>query len=545
MGMMTFKGRHQLITWLLYPLAACLIAWIIGRFHTVGPDAGDRSKRLRAAKSVKVADAWALWQEAQKEPEPLDRLLKGWAAAESMDADQLARAFNEALDANHSENLSVLGELWVSSQPEALVDALLNAPGDASSKHRDILDAAFRAWGRRDSRAAFDRIGTTDRHGQAWHPAFTLVQSLAIRFLSDHPGKLSEVLLEFEGRENARYLGRSPETFSGDVDVLAKSLSELPSTNTRDWLARVLANAILTEKPDIAANARFWQWWQALPPDLQRETLPALDPSYSGSKVYAEGEHLQAPLEARSHLAELAMDDTNMVPAFMQHFGTQWAEENAREALAWVLQCYEGRELTGSYSWSSSGSMFTIGFGEEAGAFHRAVSVPILTLARQDPWQAIEALEDVPFLQTRSLLAQVIAGEWARTEPEAAIAWTQTLPAQEFRQRALCDAMTTWAKQDPDSATSFGLRAGSAEVRQEWISHVGDVLRQGPAVASARWLVSLPDELIRSQLGSFIGQPPDAARVNTFKEGLAEVPSGASNRFILGLIDQRLDEANQ
>lgn len=85
--------------------------------------------------------------------------------------------------------------------------------------------------------------------------------------------------------------------------------------------------------------------------------------------------------------------------------------------------------------------------------------------------------------EVRGNLNNFIAGQWARYEPEAAAAWTMTLPAGPQRDQALVGLGESWAGVDPAAAAKFASALPVGEPRQL-------ALRQ----AIANWLETDADQ---------------------------------------------------
>ena len=85
--------------------------------------------------------------------------------------------------------------------------------------------------------------------------------------------------------------------------------------------------------------------------------------------------------------------------------------------------------------------------------------------------------------EVRGNLNNFIAGQWARYAPEAAAAWTRSLPAGPQRDQALVGLGESWAGVDPAAAAKFAAALPAGESRQ-----LG--LRQ----AIGNWLLTDPEK---------------------------------------------------
>ncbi len=88
--------------------------------------------------------------------------------------------------------------------------------------------------------------------------------------------------------------------------------------------------------------------------------------------------------------------------------------------------------------------------------------------------------------EVRGNLNNFIAGQWARYAPEAAAAWTMSLPAGPQRDQALIGLGESWAGVDPQAAAKFATALPVGETRQlalrqaitNWLQTDADQARQ-------------------------------------------------------------------
>lgn len=451
------------------------------------------------------------WRRAQAEPDPIERLHKSWEAAEEMTNAQLASAFVEATaDANQEAILS-LGERFAQRDPKALI---------ALDPEALLINAAYQQWSKVDPVAAFEHYQDAKRS-----PSGSLGKALAIAVLSKNPSTLEHVA---SALANTSFLPASAPEFTGDVSELARNFHEASPEVASESLAKLLGRAILTSAPTTETNARFWTWWQALPSALQAAALPTINRQTPDAIV--------APMETQSRLAELAQEDQAHVPAFMRFYGNAWATEAPSDAFAWVLDRYHDVALPGMRWDRVSGGMTMMWDNDRpTRAFEEALKVPVRAMTLNDPMTAIDALTDIPHLRARSAMAVEIAATWAETEPEAALAWSGTLPSEELRQSAQHRGLTAWAQRDLDAATAYGLSQNDGLAPLEAIaSHLST---QDSAQAAA-WLASLPAEKMEPLLGQFISRPPRQDRVLRFQQALQGLPISAGQQKLHSLIGE-------
>jgi hypothetical protein len=153
-------------------------------------------------------------------------------------------------------------------------------------------------------------------------------------------------------------------------------------------------------------------------------------------------------------------------------------------------------------------------------------AVVVRAIGQSDPARAQSLLDEHPQWRTEEALIGLAAGlmptdpaagatlvaaasetvdydklvsTWARRDPEAALAWAQTLPDQVSRVQALGVLIDQWAKTDPDriAATLTALPDGWTKW-QLYASHAARLAVVDPAAAVA-WAQAAPTEGLRRQ----------------------------------------------
>lgn len=124
----------------------------------------------------------------------------------------------------------------------------------------------------------------------------------------------------------------------------------------------------------------------------------------------------------------------------------------------------------------------------EGGERNEALESVVGEMARKDPAGAA-ALAATLDPESRADAFAEVAEQWAATDFEAAEAWIRSLPSDEQGQ-AMATALETLASSDPSAAADKALAMGSGEHRDEAVREVAEAWsRQDPATA-ADWLVS-------------------------------------------------------
>ena len=515
-----------LLQWVLAPLAIYLLArWA----SPTAPELplGNRPSETREATTS--IESLSKWRNAQAESHPIKRLSKGWQACEEMSDGQLADAYREAVADENVEAMLTIGDLWAQRDPQALIEHFQDQEITPYGKEASLLQAAYLHWSAVDASAAFTHAQSSPSKASLT----SVANELAIAFLSEHPSKLDQVSLLYGS--SFGFFGAPKQAFTGDVLALAQSLrqasSEIASTHT----INILGQAILTSTPTPKNNQRFWTWWQALSPEHQAAALPILN--------HRTPDGIEPPPEARTRLAQLAQEDHTHVSSYMRYFGEAWSKESPNEAFDWVLERFQDVHLPGMRTDRVSGGMtMMMGGDESTRAFEAALQVPTRELTRQDPQSAIDSLEKVSHLRARSTMAREIARIWASFEPEQALAWAETLPAERLRNDARRDGLTAWAKEELQAATAYSLRKDTGSNEIEHLQIVAGAARSAGQSEAVEWLVSLPVEKIEPLLGHFISHRPQLDRLRPFQEALENLPASEGKQETLSLIDERTSE---
>lgn len=140
-------------------------------------------------------------------------------------------------------------------------------------------------------------------------------------------------------------------------------------------------------------------------------------------------------------------------------------------------------------------------------------------IASGDPQRATEWLADpgnvmavLPFLG--HFLAGSIGKEWARQNPDAAVAWAAQLPDSQ-RTGAYVGILGTLAGSNPAAASAYITRLEDGGARMEAIKHIATVWGKQSPQAAADWAMSLGDKertaALKETLGSWAGHQPEAA----------------------------------
>ncbi|MCU0779564.1 MAG: hypothetical protein MUF04_00520 [Akkermansiaceae bacterium] len=140
-------------------------------------------------------------------------------------------------------------------------------------------------------------------------------------------------------------------------------------------------------------------------------------------------------------------------------------------------------------------------------------------IASGDPKRATEWLADPGnVMAVLPLIGHFLAGsigkEWARQNPDAAVAWAAQLPDSQ-RTGAYVGILGTLAGSNPAAASAYVTRLEDGGARMEAIKHIATVWGKQSPQAAADWAMSLSDKertaALKETLGSWAGHQPAAA----------------------------------
>lgn len=155
-------------------------------------------------------------------------------------------------------------------------------------------------------------------------------------------------------------------------------------------------------------------------------------------------------------------------------------------------------------------------------------------LASQDPEKAkqwLTTLTDNPEAKNGWMghfYAGTVATEWVRQDPEAALAWANSLPDSQ-RRGALGGALETIAATNPIQAAEFAMNLDPGKERSEVIGKIAESWAESAPKEALDWAMTLP------------GEDGEAA-IRQAISGWAEVDAPAAAAFVDGIpVEERSD----
>ena len=115
------------------------------------------------------------------------------------------------------------------------------------------------------------------------------------------------------------------------------------------------------------------------------------------------------------------------------------------------------------------------------------------------PEEAAVVVANLPASNTKQALLQNFAARWADDDPDAAMRWTQQLPAA--AQPAAYEGLVPQLANNSPAAAAALLEKLPANSREQVAQHILEVWRETDAAAARAWLAKAPlPEEIRQRL---------------------------------------------
>lgn len=498
--------------------AAVLVAPVPSATPASGPQ--PRPSVVSAATSAEPAPATALVLPGRLEGPEADAALDAFLALPVL-ADKAPRA---AID-ERAARLRALLTLLPDSSLEKLFAALATRVGGAEAQIRRV---AFEIWTERDAPAAA-------RWAAAIVPGEAINEGARGRYLSIAAGAWAD--LDFD----AAYAWALTQETKTAQSLAAQLLSKLASTQPdralalarargeenyaamrdgifRAWAEKHPAAALQSLGHEMMENGRMhwrlsepWMKWFKSDGDAAFAwalALPSEDMNRSllNNMTWQVG---QDPELARSFASRLlAHPEVNGQFGALRQLMPSWSQKNPAEALAWIksIENTEHRaDLLGHMldisSLSADDYLAAVRLLDSSAQRAERIGNYISTWAGHDPDAALAWLEKQSgpeFAGAAERAQRIIIGQLARTDPAAALARWQTLPAGEERSALVSSIAVGWAQQDPAAAARWfeAQNTGPNRQNENWQtrSRLLTCYSRTAPDDYVKWASTLPDE---------------------------------------------------
>ncbi len=134
-------------------------------------------------------------------------------------------------------------------------------------------------------------------------------------------------------------------------------------------------------------------------------------------------------------------------------------------------------------------------------AYDNSVKSILASSARSDPAAAAMLLNKITDPGDRQAVIASLAGTWGKANPQAALAWAQTLPDADATSRsaALSSIVASWSKSDPAAALAFVQNSPDPTAYLAAAPTLAQVMAQTDPQAALAWANSLPAGAAKDQ----------------------------------------------
>jgi len=160
-------------------------------------------------------------------------------------------------------------------------------------------------------------------------------------------------------------------------------------------------------------------------------------------------------------------------------------------------------------------------------------------------WTGIDPAAAAAYSQERDnpKLREVIAAKWSESDPAAALGWLSSLPPEKAGTTAMARAAAVWAQGDPAAAAAFAGALKDAAAREAVSVAVVSGWAMTDVAAAGKWLASLPGDAGRDRAVDVYCQaldPVDPALSFDWAAGISDEDArAAAVRRAAGLLIQK------
>jgi len=398
---------------------------------------------------------------------------------------------------------------WGELDPQAALAAAQTIPNPALQQAgiRSIYDA----WSAKDPAAAFAglsqlKAGTSDYSGA--------MADVVRNYADSDPAAAYAALRGMPAGQSywAFALVFGPWAERDPAAASAAALA-LPTSNIRDTTLQKVATAWATQDP---AGAMAWA-----------DALPAGNTKNSALSSVVGALSQQDPSAAAATFLNLNLPAGATRDKLLQQVASNYAGQDFNGVLTWA-----DKNLTGN-------------------DYDRVVNTALQNASDQDPAAAAAALARLPDVNAVNPAVQSIAFNWGRQDPQAAIAWAQSLPADNVAERnfAITNVFNAWVSTDPTAVAayiqqnlstdpSFGKLAvqvvdswgnSDPQAALTWAQQLPAGAAQGNAITAAiTQLAKVDPQTAWQDAGQLSGGGAESAQVNVLSAWAAQQPAQAA-----------------
>jgi len=281
------------------------------------------------------------------------------------------------------------------------------------------------------------------------------------------------------------------------------SIEEIPAT-----LERI--QSMVT--PDFQSEVRI-----ALLKSWCRRDLAGMIPWFEQRKTVDQlhqeaRDQMVQGLAQREPGAMLAWMEASLAPSVRNElyspFFRQWACADPASAGAKLRQCYDASPERASFWGDLIGQVAAQwASGDLHGAITWSQSLPdgpvksLALLQVSYRWTALDPVGASAFAsqQNDPALLGNVAGIWAATDPNSAVAWATGLPAGAGRDAAVSRVIAVLAQKSPEAALAYADRLPADETRNRAMVTAISIWADSQPARAAGWVLRLPEGMAREQ----------------------------------------------
>ncbi len=327
---------------------------------------------------------------------------------ETSSPDKLADEYEAALGDNGK--LYQIALRWAAADPEGLFAYLksVHDPDRDSSAHYGAFQALVRIWAQKDPHKAMAALGDLPTR---FHGTYAPVRELLFHIAVADPNVAATLAHAHPGIAFVQ----NPVGVE-NPEAIARAFAELaPSKFTTTGITSM---AKLWAKKDPAAVA---EWGKSLDWHLRQSVLASAGEALIDSDLAAARALFGAPEFSGHARGQLG-----------RKIARKLAETDTEAAIRWANEHLSGEPRRDS------------------------ISDVIKTMAKDDPREAIDLIENLPPDDVQRSAATVLAFSWFREDPHAALSWSESLDPN-LREHTLNMMAGMWLRKDTEAALQYAL----------------------------------------------------------------------------------------
>jgi hypothetical protein len=340
-----------------------------------------------------------------------------------------------------------------------------------------------------DSVARLLRLASGAQHAAALYPELDQLPQSSLASVARALGaqKLTPATRALLLRAVARLALFSPE------QALAIAREFEPAALRQQCIKSVFSQ-LIEANPESAARLAVTEAGKALPPASQRDVILGACSAWAA----------RSPGDAAEFAASL--EDSEFGSGPLMEVTSTWAVNDPVSALAWIAQQPDGPTKNSARSaafagWSSVDGASAAEAYAKLPVSERARLSGIVAgnWARVDPEAAAKWAASLPDLEDQMRAASLVTEPWAESDPQAAAQWVNSLTSQETATAAAGALITSWAASDPQAAFAWSVGQPEQAIREACLLHFTEAAMYDSPKLAAEAALKLTDPTRRAE----------------------------------------------